>query len=85
MKFYKLQATGNEFILVDTFTQSLFLKVGESREGGTESRCKLDSHSLPIETSSGIKQDTAYVPMNKVKRAEVNMSLPQFKPERIAR
>ena len=85
MKFYKLQATGNEFILVDTFTQSLFLKVRESREGGTESRCKLDNPSPPIETSPGIKPSIAYVLMNKVKGAEANMSPPQFEPGQIAR
>jgi len=83
MKFSKLQATGNEFILLDTFTQTLSLEGRGPGEGETESRCKRSNLSLPIQTSSGIKQGTAYVSANKVKRVLVNMSLPQFQTERI--
>ena len=83
MKFSKLQATGNEFILLDTFTQTLSLEGRGLGEGETESRCKRGNLSLPIQTSSGIRQVMANVLGNKVSRVEVNMSLPQFQPERI--
>jgi len=81
MKFSKLQATDNEFILVDTFTQTLSLERREPGEGETESRCKRGNPSLTIVTSSGIKQGIAYASANKVKRVEENMRQPQFQPE----
>jgi len=83
MKFSKLQATGNDFILVGTLTQTLFLEGRKPGEGEAESRCKRDNLSLAIETLSGIRQVMANVLGNKVSRVEVNMSLPQFQPERI--
>ena len=83
MKFSKLQATCNECILADSFTQTVPLKVREPEESETESQCKQGNSSLPTETSSGIKQDIAHVSTNKVKRVQVNMSQPQFQLERI--
>jgi diaminopimelate epimerase len=83
MKFSKLQATGNGFILVDTFTQTLSLEEREPGEGEIEYRCKQGNPSPPIKTSSGIKEGIACVSANKVKRVEVNMGQPQFQPEQI--
>jgi diaminopimelate epimerase len=83
MKFSKLQATGNEFIPVDTFTQTLSLEGREPGEDEAESRCKWYNLSPTIETLTGIRQVMANVLGNKVSRVEVNMSLPQFQPERI--
>jgi len=83
MKFSNLQATGNDFILMDTFTQTLSLEGREPGEGETESRCKRGNLPLPIDTLTGIKQGIAYVSVNKGKRVEVNMRLPQCQPERI--
>ncbi|MFW6105491.1 MAG: diaminopimelate epimerase [Chloroflexota bacterium] len=48
-----------------------------------ESRYNRDNRSLSIETLSGIKKIKAYMLGNKVNRVEVNMGLPQFKPEQI--
>ncbi len=83
MKFSKLQAPGNDFILVGTLTQTLFLEGREPGEGEAESRCKRYNLSLAIETLSGIRQVMANVLGNKGSQVDVNMSLPQFQPERI--
>ena len=83
MKFSKLQATGNECILVDTVTTTVPLEVIEPEESETESQCKRGNSSLPTENSSGIKQDIVHVSTNKVKCVEVNMSQPQLQLERI--
>ena len=83
MKFSKLQATGNEFILMDTFTQTLSLEGREPGESEGESRCKRNNLSLAIKILSGIRQVRAYMLGNKVRQVDVNMSLPQFQPERI--
>jgi len=83
MKFSKLQATGNEFILVDNFTQTLSLEGREPGEGEGESRCKRNNLSLAIKILSGIRQVRAYMLGNKGSQVDVNMSLPQFQPERI--
>ena len=84
MKFSKLQATGNECILADSFTQTVSLEVREPEEDETESQCKRGNSSVSTETSSGIKQDIAHVATNKVKRVDVNISQPQFQLERIS-
>jgi diaminopimelate epimerase len=83
MKFSKLQATGNEFILVDTFTQTLYPEGREPGDGEMEYRCKQGNPSLLIKTSPGIKKGIAYVSANKTKRVEVNMGQTQFQPEQI--
>jgi len=83
MKFSKLQATGNEFILMDTFTQTLSLEGREPGESEGESRCKRNNLSLAIKILSGIRQVRAYMLGNKGSQVDVNMSLPQFQPERI--
>lgn len=74
MKFSKLLAMGNEFILVGIFTQTLSFEERESIEGELESRCKGVNLSLPTETPSGIKHGIAYVSANKGKCVEVNRS-----------
>ena len=84
MKFSKLQAPGNDFILVDTFTQTLSLEGREPGEGEAESRCKRNNLSLTIETLTGIRQVMANVLGNKGSQVDVNMSLPQFQPEQIS-
>jgi diaminopimelate epimerase len=48
-----------------------------------ESRYNRDNRSLTIETLSGVRKVKAYMSGNKVNRVEVNMGLPQFKPEQI--
>jgi len=83
MKFSKLQAPGNDFILVGTLTQTLFLEERGPGESKAESRCKRNNLSLAIETLSGIRQVMANVLGNKGSQVDVNMSLPQFQPERI--
>jgi diaminopimelate epimerase len=83
MKFSKLQATGNDFILVGTLTQTLFLEGRKPGEGEAESRCKRDNLSLTIETLTGIRQVMANVLVNNGSQVDVTMSLPQFQPERI--
>jgi len=47
------------------------------------SRGEQDNRSLTIETLSGVRKIKAYMSGNKVNRVEVNMGLPQFKPEQI--
>ncbi len=84
MKFSKLQATGNEFILVDTFTQTLSLEGREPGEGEAESRCKRYNLALTIETLTGIRQGRAYMLGDKLSRVEANIGLPQFQPEQIS-
>jgi|GEM_PF-2990935 len=84
MKFSKLQATGNDFILVDTFTQTLSLEGRDPGEGETESRCKRDNLSLPMETLTGIRQGRVYMLGEKLSRVEANMGLPQFQQEQIS-
>ena len=84
MKFSKLQAPGNDFILVDTFTQTLFLEERGPGESKAESRCKRYNLSLTIETLTGIRQVMANVLGNKGSQVDVNMSLPQFQPEQIS-
>ncbi len=71
MKFSKLQAMGNRFILVDTFTQTLSSEEREPGEGEIEYRYKQGYLSLLTKTSSGIKQGIAYMPANKAKRVEI--------------
>ena len=138
MKFSKLQATGNDFILVDARTMEgewsklaratcdhhfgigadglilvqdstnadlrmrIFNSDGSEAEvSGNGLRCfakyaiekglsaKISSRagqgnrSLTIETLSGVRKIKAYMSGNKVNRVEVNMGLPQFKPEQI--
>ena len=83
MKFSKLQAPGNDFILVGTLTQTLFLEERGPGESKAESRCKRYNLSLTIETLTGIRQVRAYMSGNKVSRVEINMGLPQFQPKQI--
>jgi diaminopimelate epimerase len=138
MKFSKLQATGNDFILIDARTMKwewsklarstcahhfgigadglilvqdstcadlkmqIFNSDGSEAEvSGNGLRCftkyaiekglsaKMSSpgeqvnRSLTIETLSGVRKVKAYMTGNKVNRVEVNMGLPQFKPEQI--
>jgi diaminopimelate epimerase len=140
MKFSKLQATGNDFILVDALTRAgkgdwgelsramcdrhfgvgadglilvqnstiadlkmrIFNSDGSEAEvsgnglrcfakyaiervliGKMSSRARQSNRSLTIETLSGVRKVKAYMSGNKVKRAEVNMGLPQFQPEQI--
>ena len=138
MKFSKLQATGNDFILVDARTMEgewsklaratcdrhfgigadglilvqdstsadlkmrLFNSDGSEAEvSGNGLRCfanyviekglsakissreEQDNCSLAIETLSGVRKVKAYILGNKVNRVEVNMGMPQFKPEQI--
>lgn len=140
MKFSKLQATGNDFILVDDLVErtkadwgeltraicdrhfgvgadglmlaqnstSADLRMRLFNSDGSEaevsgnglrcfakyamervltvrvsSRAKESSRSLSVETLSGIRQVTVYMSGNKVNRAEVNMGLPQFRPQHI--
>ncbi|HUX48445.1 MAG TPA: hypothetical protein VMV76_04640 [Dehalococcoidia bacterium] len=83
MKFSKLQAPGNDFILVGTLTQTLFLEERGPGESKAESRCKRDNLSLTIETLTGIRQGRAYMLGDKLSRVEANIGLPQFQPERI--
>jgi len=138
MKFSKLQATGNDFILVDARTMEgewsklaratcdhhfgigadglilvqdstnadlkmrIFNSDGSEAEvSGNGLRCfakyaiekglsakissrrEQDNRSLTIETLSGVRKIKAYMSGNKVNRVEVNMGLPQFKPEQI--
>jgi diaminopimelate epimerase len=138
MKFSKLQATGNDFILVDARTMEgdwanwaratcdrhfgigadglilvqdstnadlkmrLFNSDGSEAEvSGNGLRCfakfviekglsakfaspgEQDNHSLTIDTLAGIKKIKAHMSGNKVNRVEVNMGMPQFKPEQI--
>jgi len=71
MKFSKLQAMDNEFILVDTFTQTLSLEGREPGEGEIEYRYKQGNPSLLRKTSSGIKHGITYVSANKAKRVEI--------------
>ncbi len=140
MKFSKLQATGNDFILVDGFTRRrkpdweklaramcdrhfgvgadgliavqnstsadlemrLFNSDGSEAEvSGNGLRCFAKyaiekglagkmlagpghrTSFLSIETLSGVRKVRAYMRRSKVHRAEVNMGLPLFRPERI--
>ena len=138
MKFSKLQATGNDFILVDARTMEgewsklaratcdhhfgigadglilvqdstnadlkmrIFNSDGSEAEvSGNGLRCfakyaiekglsakissrgEQDNRCLTIETLSGLRKIKAYMSGNKVNRVEVNMGLPQFKPEQI--
>ena len=140
MKFSKLQATGNDFILVDALTgpgdgdrrelaraicdrhfgvgadglilvqnstiADLKMRIldsdgSEAEVSGNGLRCfakyaiekglsakissrgEQDNRSLTIETLSGVRKIKAYMSGNKVNRVEVNMGLPQFKPEQI--
>jgi len=74
MKFSKLLAMGNEFILVGIFTQPLCLEERELIEGELDSRYKGGNLSLPTETPSSIKHGIAYVSANKGKCVEANRS-----------
>ncbi len=84
MKFSKLQAPGNDFILVGTLTQTLFLEERGPGESKAESRCKRYNLSLTIETLTGIRQGRAYMLGDKLSRVEANIGLPQFQPEQIS-
>ena len=138
MKFSKLQATGNDFIVIDARTMegdwsklaratcarhfgigadglilvqdstSADLKMrifnsdgSEAEVSGNGLRCfakyaiekelsnkmpspgEQDNRSLTIETLSGVRKVKAYMSGNTVSRVEVNMGMPQFKPEQI--
>jgi len=83
MKFSKLQVKGSEFILADTFTQTLSFEGREPGEGEIQYRCKQGNPSLLIKTSSGIKQGIVYASANKGKCVEVNMGQHHFQPEQI--
>jgi diaminopimelate epimerase len=147
MKFSKLQATGNDFILVDTITglrerdwaelaramcdrhfgigadglilmqdstiadlkmrlfnsdgseaevsgnglrcfakyaiEKGFVAPMKSESSRAESRSHRDNPSLTIETLSGVRKAKAYMSGNEVNLVEVNMGLPQFRPEQI--
>ena len=140
MKFSKLQATGNDFILVDTLTgpgegdwgalaramcdrhfgigadglilvqdstiadlkMRIFNSDGSEAEvcgnglrcfaryvlekgviGEMSLRAEQSNRSLTVETLPGVRMVKAYMSRNKVNRVEVNMGLPQFKPEQI--
>ncbi len=138
MKFSKLQATGNDFILVDArnaernwpklaqimcrrhfgigadglilvqdsniadLKMRMFNPDGSEAETcGNGLRCftkytiekdivdkvslraKRSNLCLAIETLSGIRKARAYISKDKVNRVQVNMGLPEFKPEQI--
>lgn len=138
MKFSKLQATGNDFILVDArnaernwpklaqimcrrhfgigadglilvqdsniadLNMRMFNPDGSEAEScGNGLRCftryaiekgivdkvslqaKRSNLYLAIETLSGIRKARAYISEDKVNRVQVNMGLPEFKPEQI--
>jgi diaminopimelate epimerase len=138
MKFSKLQATGNDFILIDARTMEgewsklarancdrhfgigadglilvqdstkadlkmrIFNSDGSEAEvSGNGLRCftkyviekglsskmlsrgEQVNRSLSIETLSSVRKVKAYISGNKVIRVEVNMGMPQFKPEQI--
>jgi len=138
MKFSKLQATGNDFILVDArnakrnwpklaqimcrrhfgigadglilvqdsniadLKMRMFNPDGSEAEScGNGLRCftkyaiekgivdkvslraKRSNLYLAIETLSGIRKARAYISEDKVNRVQVNMGLPEFKPEQI--
>jgi len=138
MKFSKLQATGNDFILVDARAREgewsklaraicdrhfgigadglilvqdsaradlkmrIFNSDGSEAEvsgnglrcfaryaiekvliGKMSSQVEQGNRSLTIETLSGVRKVKAYISGNNVNRVEVNMGLPQFKPEQI--
>ena len=129
MKFSKLQATGNDFILVDVRdveqdweslaramcqyhfgvgsdglilvqdSQVADLRMRIFNPDGSEAeicgnglRCfakYVNEHNvihkanLAIETSSGIRNVKAYISGNQINKAEVNMGIPEFRPEQI--
>ena len=137
MKFSKLQATGNDFILIDARTMEtewtklarticdrhfgagadglilvqnstiadlkmrLFNADGSEAEVsgnglrcfakyaveksliGETSRSEPGNRSLTVETLSGVRKIEIWMLGNRVERAEVDMGMPQFRPEKI--